>query len=44
MLEATPVIPCFCSNLQNLAVYKPTGFEQLPHGNYGDQFATLDLS
>lgn len=43
MLEDMPVIPCFCSNIQNLSVKNLEGFEQFPYGNYGDQFANLEL-
>lgn len=43
MLEDMPVIPCFCSNVHNLARPLLSGFTQLPYSNYGDQFARLSL-
>ena len=43
MIEDMPVIPAFCSNVDNLASTKVMGFEQLPYSNYGDQFAQLKL-
>ena len=44
MLEDMPLIPCFCSNIHNLAVPRLTGFTQLPYSNYGDQFYKIALS
>jgi ABC-type transport system substrate-binding protein len=44
MLEDMPLIPCFCSNVHNLATARLSGFEQLPYSNYGDQFASLHIS
>jgi len=41
MLEDMPVIPCFVSNIHNLAVRNLDGFTQLPYSNFGDQFANL---
>jgi peptide/nickel transport system substrate-binding protein len=44
MLEDMPLIPCFCSNVHNLATSRLSGFDQLPYSNYGDQFANLKLA
>ncbi|HTO60050.1 MAG TPA: ABC transporter substrate-binding protein [Bradyrhizobium sp.] len=44
MLADMPLIPCFCSNVHNLATSRLSGFEQLPYSNYGDQFANLKLT
>jgi peptide/nickel transport system substrate-binding protein len=41
MLEDMPVIPCFCSNVHNLAIPSLSGFTQLPYSNYGDQFSRI---
>ena len=43
MLEDMPLIPCFSSNIHNLAVPSLSGFVQLPYSNFGDQFANLSL-
>jgi ABC-type transport system substrate-binding protein len=44
MLEDMPLIPCFCSNVHNLATSRLSGFDQLPYSNYGDQFANLKIT
>ena len=44
MLEDMPLIPCFCSNVHNLATSRLSGFDQLPYSNYGDQFANLKFT
>jgi ABC-type transport system substrate-binding protein len=44
MLEDMPLIPCFCSNVHNLATSRLSGFDQLSYSNYGDQFATLKIT
>ena len=43
-IEDMPVLPCFCSNVQNLLAQNVTGFVQLPYSNFGDQFATLNFT
>lgn len=43
-LEDMPFLPCFCSNVHNLAVKGLTGFTQLPYSSFGDQFATVKLA
>jgi peptide/nickel transport system substrate-binding protein len=43
MLEDMPLIPCFTSNVHNLAVPNLSGFVQLPYSNYGDQFSNTEL-
>ena len=43
-IEDMPVLPCFCSNVQNLLAQNVSGFVQLPYSNFGDQFATLDIA
>ncbi|MFI4994873.1 MAG: ABC transporter substrate-binding protein [Hyphomicrobiales bacterium] len=43
MLEDMPLIPCFSSNIHNLATPKLSGFAQLPYSNYGDQFSKISL-
>ena len=42
-IEDMPVIPLFCSNVQNLLAKNVAGFVQLPYSNFGDQFASLTL-
>lgn len=44
MIEDMPVIPCFCSNVHNLASNKVSGFVQLPYSNYGDAFQNLTIA
>ena len=44
MLEDMPLIPCFCSNVHNVATSRLSGFDQLPYSNYGDQFANLKIT
>ena len=44
MLADMPLIPCFCSNVHNLATSRLSGFDQLPYSNYGDQFANLKFT
>jgi peptide/nickel transport system substrate-binding protein len=44
MIEDMPVIPCFCSNVHNLASTKVSGFVQLPYSNYGDAFQNLTIA
>jgi peptide/nickel transport system substrate-binding protein len=44
MLEDMPVIPCFCSNVHNLAIPSLRGFTQLPYSNFGDQFARISIA
>lgn len=44
VMEEAPVIPCFCSNIHNLASVHLSGFVQKPYSNFGDQFANLRLS
>jgi peptide/nickel transport system substrate-binding protein len=44
MLEDMPLVPCFCSNVHNLASPRLSGFVQLPYSNYGDQFHKISLS
>jgi peptide/nickel transport system substrate-binding protein len=41
--EDAPVLPCFCSNIQNLLAKNVSGFTQLPYSNYGDQFAMMTI-
>ncbi len=43
-IEDMPILPCFCSNVQNLLAQNVSGFTQLPYSNFGDQFATLDIT
>ncbi len=43
-IDDMPVLPCFCSNVQNLLAQNVSGFVQLPYSNFGDQFATLDFA
>ncbi len=40
-IEDMPVVPCFVSNIHNLASRRLEGFVQLPYGNYGDAFQNL---
>lgn len=42
-IEDVPVLPCFCSNVQNLLASNVGGFVQLPYSNFGDQFATVTM-
>jgi len=44
MIEDMPVIPCFCSNVHNLASIRISGFVQLPYSNYGDTFQNLTIA
>ncbi len=44
MIMDMPIIPCFCSNVQNLASRKVSGFVQLPYSNYGDTFQDISLA
>ncbi|HLI12072.1 MAG TPA: ABC transporter substrate-binding protein [Alphaproteobacteria bacterium] len=44
MIEDMPLLPCFCSNVHNLASTKVSGFVQLPYSNYGDTFQNLTLA
>jgi peptide/nickel transport system substrate-binding protein len=44
MLEDMPLIPCFSSNVHNLATSRLSGFDQLSYSNYGDQFANLKIA
>jgi peptide/nickel transport system substrate-binding protein len=44
MIEDMPLVPCFCSNIHNLASTKLSGFVQLPYSNYGDTFQNLKLA
>ncbi len=44
MIEDMPIVPCFCSNVHNLASTKVKGFVQLPYSNYGDTFQNLTIS
>lgn len=41
MIEDMPVVPCFCSNIQNLMRAELEGFVQKPFTNFGDQFSSL---
>ena len=41
MIEDMPLVPCFCSNIQNLMRADLEGFVQKPFSNFGDQFASL---
>lgn len=43
MIEDMPIIPCFCSNVHNLASDKVHGFVQLPYSNYGDAFQDITI-
>ncbi|CAM3586371.1 Solute-binding protein family 5 domain-containing protein [Bordetella sputigena] len=43
-MEDMPAVPCFVSNIHNLASPRLQGFEQLPYGNYGDAFQNLTLA
>ena len=42
-VEDMPVVPCFCSNVNNLLAAGVSGFSQLPYSNYGDQFAGMTI-
>jgi peptide/nickel transport system substrate-binding protein len=42
-IEDMPVIPLFCSNVQNLLAANVSGFTQLPYSNFGDQFANISI-
>jgi peptide/nickel transport system substrate-binding protein len=44
MLEDMPLVPCFSSNVHNLATARLSGFDQLSYSNYGDQFANLKIN
>jgi len=43
-IEDMPLLPCFCSNVQNLASTKVSGFVQLPYSNYGDTFQDITVA
>jgi len=44
MIEDMPIVPCFCSNVHNLASTKVSGFVQLPYSNYGDTFQSISIA
>lgn len=44
MIMDMPIIPCLCSNVQNLASRRVSGFVQLPYSNYGDTFQNITLA
>lgn len=41
--EDVPVLPAFCSNIQNLVRPNVSGFTQLPYSNFADQFASMKI-
>lgn len=42
-VEDMPLVPCFCSNVQNLMAKNVSGFMQLPYSNFADQFASMSI-